>query len=162
MLNTVRRQQDLRLRLLHAAYNAMLENPDGYMQPSSLSVPSTNDTPIPTTEEGDPPRPKIDFVAHPPTPLEVKAATYYLAERGYFSLMPSELMQANNLDPKEVYARITASGTEVFEGLVLSANTKVERQIGFVMASPNIAAERPRTPIPSVNPPALPETMELG
>ena len=147
MRDAVHRPQELRRRLLHAAYAALLEDPDGFLDVTSVSLADTED-PIPPAglDDGVAARlARADFRAAPPAPLELRAATYYIVEQQLAFLMPPEALTKAGLDADAAYLHITARGIDAFEALVLAGeHRELERPIGFRMGPPDPSAARPR------------------
>jgi hypothetical protein len=136
MHDAVHRQRELRMRLLNAAYAAFIQDPDGFVDVSSLSFDATS-------EANDPP-PAVRFAANPPTPLELRASTYYLLERGLVVLMGADGLLRNGLKPEDLYIHVTANGVDVFEGFVLSNESRAStRPVGFSITPSQTGAARP-------------------
>lgn len=124
------------MRLLNAAYAAFIQNPDGFVDTSSLSFDATS-------EANDPPS-AVRFAENPPTPLELRAATYYLLERGLVVLMGADGLLRSGLKPEDLYVHVTANGVDVFEAFVLSNESRAStRPVGFTIAPSQTGAARP-------------------
>ena len=145
MLELVLRQQELRLRVMVALYEGLTRDPHAYWDVMTLDLLVT-----PTLERfngGDesPRESKPDFGIAPPLTAEARAAAFYLLERGLCLHLPSEAAQMP--EPLSLMLRITATGIDALEGIVLSGHARpTERPIGFnalesvTLGMPRVAA----------------------
>ncbi len=124
------------MRLLNAAYAAFIQDPDGFVDVSSLSFDAAS-------EAKDPP-PAVRFAENPPTPLELRAAVYYMLERGLVVLMGADGLLRGGLKAEDLYVHVTANGVDAFEGFVLSNESRAAtRPVGFTIAPSQTGAARP-------------------
>ena len=130
MLELVLRQQELRLRVMVALYEGLTQDPHAFWDVMTLDLraPPTLDR---AGSDDEAPRAAMpDFTISPPSPSEARAAAFYLLERGLCVHLPSEAAQMP--EAKSLMLRITASGIDVLEGMVLSGHALAsERPIGF-------------------------------
>ena len=142
MLELVLRQQELRLRVMVALYEGLTQDPHAFWDVMTLDlrVPPTLER---AGDEDEAPRATSpDFAVSPPSPSEARAAAFYLLERGLCLHLPSEAAQMP--EPKSLMLRITASGIDALEGMVLSDHALAnERPIGFNALEP-VAVGMPR------------------
>jgi hypothetical protein len=135
MHDAVHRQRELRLQLLNAAYNAFIQDPDGFVDVSSLSFEAGATD---TNREG------VDFTKQPPQALELRASTYYLLERGLIVVMGADGLLRSGLKANDLMIHITAGGVDVFEGFVLSSESRAAtRPVGFRIGVSQPGAARP-------------------
>jgi hypothetical protein len=152
MVQTVARQQELRLRLLVSAYQGFVDDPNAFWDLSRLDVvtPPNLDRPTPDDEDG-PPSVHADFTAQPPTASEVRAAAFYLLERGLLGAVPPEALpkeiQSKGGSPEDmlsdrtsglkpsappIMVHITANGVDALETFVVTNHARaLERPVGF-------------------------------
>jgi hypothetical protein len=136
MHDAVHRQRELRMRLLNAAYAAFIQDPDGFVDVTSLSFDAAS-------EAKDPP-PAVRFAANPPTLLELRAATYYLLERGLVVLMGADGLLRNSSKAEDLFIHVTANGVDAFEGFVLSNESRAStRPVGFSITPSQTGSARP-------------------
>ena len=157
MLETVQRQQELRIRLLNAAYTAFIQEADGFIDALSLN-PSVS---VPINGEDGEPLERVDFGKTPPSPAELRAAAYYLVERGLLVMMSKEALEKHQLKPTDVYIHITAGGVDGFEALVLANESRnAARPVGFQFGP---SEPREAKPVRFLNPwsKAQPDPSEL-
>ena len=140
MQNAVNRQQELRIRLLNAAYAAFIQEADGFID--ALSINPAITVPI-HTEDGEPVE-RADFARVAPTPAELRAAAYYLVERGLLVMMSKEMLEKHNLKVGDVYVHITADGVDGFESFVLANESRAAaRPVGFKLGPTEPREARP-------------------
>lgn len=157
MYEAVHRQIELRRRLLHAAYAALLADPDGFFDATSVSLAE------PTSDESQA-RHEPDFVTKPASELELRAAAYYLVERGLLVFMPAEALARHGLAESELYVHIKAQGIDAFETIVLADENEARstaRQIRFRSGPSSVRDARPATP-PGLPAPAVPPLAAPG
>ncbi len=124
------------MRLLNAAYAAFIQDPDGFVDIASLSFDAAS-------EAKDPP-PTVQFAQHPPTLLELRAATYYLLERGLVVLMGADGLLRSGGKAEDLLIHVTANGVDAFEGFVLSNESRAStRPVGFNITPSQTGAARP-------------------
>ena len=125
MLELVHRQRELRRRLLHAAYLALLEDPDGFFDADSVTELAPDGAPDPAEPAA------ADLAARPPTGLERRAAAYYLIERRLVFPMPPEGLLRHGLKRDDLFLHATAAGVDAFEAAVIQAQGRQTARIGF-------------------------------
>lgn len=145
MLELVLRQQELRLRVMVALYEGLTRDPHAFWDVMTLDLRVA-----PSLERfhGDDETPREstpDFLIAPPLIAEARAAAFYLLERGLCVHLPSEAAQMP--EPLSLMLRITATGIDALEGMVLSGHARAtERPIGFnspesvALGMPRVAA----------------------
>ncbi|HWG85039.1 MAG TPA: hypothetical protein VNT60_06120 [Deinococcales bacterium] len=124
MRDAVHRQQQLRRRLLAAAYQALTTDSDGYLDATSIELAS--DDGHPDGEGG-----RVSFRERPPTDLEWRAAATILAEKGLLHALSLEGLARRGLPCGDLYVRLSAAGVDEFEGSVLEDARATLRPIGF-------------------------------
>lgn len=133
MVETVARQQELRLRLLVGAYQGFLNDPNAFWNLTQLDVVTLPklERPDPDDEEA-PIAPPVDFTTQPPTPAETRAAAFYLLERGLLGALPREAVEAQKLEADTLMLHITAGGIDALETFVMTNHARaLERPVGF-------------------------------
>ena len=134
MFETVARQQELRLRLMAGAYQGFVRDPNAFHDLVELDVLSAPLLERLTDDEDATPPP--DFSAAPPLPLEIRAAAFYLFERGLLTNLPAEALQTQHLEADAIMLRITANGVDALETFVTANHLRAsERPVGFLLAS---------------------------
>ena len=129
MRDAVHRQQQLRRRLLAAAYQALTTDPDGYLDATSIELSRDDDYP-----DGDGGR--VSFAERPASELEWRAAATILVEKGLLHALSLEGLARRGLPGDDLYVRISAAGVEEFEGHVLEDSRATLRPIGFRVTRP--------------------------
>jgi hypothetical protein len=130
MRDAVHRQQELRRRLLAAAYEALISDADGFLDACSLTL--ADDDGHPDGVGGF-----TTFREVPPTQLEWRAAAFYLLQHGFLLAMNLEGLARRGLKGNDLYVHITAPGVDEFEGSVLDSESRgVVRPIGFRVSPP--------------------------
>lgn len=177
MLGAVHHQRELRRVILQATYAAMLQDPDGFMETDSLTFPgppagqsSRVEPPEPAAEppasddpQAEPNLSPLQPGAEPgttldhaePTPIEVRAAVYYLIERGLVFPMPLDAMRRESIPPTELHVHITADGIDAIERLMLDGSRPPTRPIGFRVAVSSVHDARPTKAAPGQGTPSL-------
>jgi hypothetical protein len=144
MQQTVHRQQELRLRILNAAYAAFIQDADGFIDAFEID---------PGLEPAHQPEgftERVDFKLEPPSKAEVRGAAYYLVERGLLVMMSNETLEKHSLKIGDVYIHITGDGIDMFEELVLSSESRAAtRPVGFQPGPREPLEARPQR---SINP----------
>ena len=131
MQQIVHRQQELRLRIINAAYAAFIQDADGFIDAFEIDAYKIdpNLEPVHELEEF---AEWVDFKSDPPSKAEVRGAAYYLVERGLLVMMSNETLEKHALKIGDVYIHITGDGIDMFEGLVLSSESRAAtRPVGF-------------------------------
>ncbi len=153
MVQTVARQQELRLRLLVSAYQGFVDDPNAFWDLSRLEVVTPPNLDRPTRDDEDgPPGVHADFTAQPPTASEVRAAAFYLLERGLLGAVPPEALPKQVATSPEdmlsdgtssgqpsvqpsvppIMVHITANGVDALETFVVTNHARaLERPVGF-------------------------------
>ena len=130
MLELVIRQQELRLRVMVALYEGFTRDPHAYWDVMTLDLRVAPNLERLLSGDDSPFQIAPDFAGNPPSPSEARAAAFYLLERGLCLHLPSEAAQMP--EPLSLMVRITASGIDALEGMVLSGHALAsERPIGF-------------------------------
>jgi hypothetical protein len=126
MQELVHRQQELRLRIINAAYAAFIQDADGFIDAFEIDPGVGPAHPLEDVAE------RVDLKLKPPTKAEVRGAAYYLVERGMLVMMSNETLEKHGLKVGDVYIHITGDGIDMFEGLVLSSESRAAtRPVGF-------------------------------
>jgi hypothetical protein len=126
MQQIVHRQQELRLRIINAAYAAFIQDADGFIDAFEIDP---GQEPVHQLEEFIE---RVDFKLEPPSKAEMRGAAYYLVERGLLVMMSNETLEKHALKIGDVYIHITGDGIDMFEGLVLSSESRAAtRPVGF-------------------------------
>ncbi len=142
MLELVLRQQELRLRVMVALYEGFTSDPHAFWDVMTLDFRVAPNLERAVSDDDSPLQNTPDFVAKPPEMSEARAAAFYLLERGLCLHLPSEAAQMP--EPLSLMVRITASGIDALEGMVLSGHARAaERPIGF-NALESVAVGMPR------------------
>ncbi len=144
MQQTVHRQQELRLRIINAAYAAFIQDADGFIDAFEIDPGlGPNHQPEELIE-------RVDFKLEPPSKAEVRGAAYYLVERGLLVMMSNETLEKHSLKVGDVYIHITGDGIDMFEELVLSSESRAAtRPVGFQPGPREPLEARPQR---SINP----------
>ena len=144
MQQIVHRQQELRLRILNAAYAAFIQDADGFIDAFEI------DPGLEPAHQLEEFIEQVDFKADPPSKAEVRGAAYYLVERGLMVMMSNETLEKHALKVGDVYIHITGDGIDMFEGLVLSSESRAAtRPVGFQPGPREPLEARPQR---SINP----------
>jgi hypothetical protein len=144
MQQIVHRQQELRLRIINAAYAAFIQDADGFIDAFEIDP---GQEPAHQLEEF---AERVDFKLEPPSKAEVRGAAYYLVERGLLVMMSNETLEKHALKIGDVYIHITGDGIDMFEGLVLSSESRAAtRPVGFQPGPREPLEARPQR---SINP----------
>jgi hypothetical protein len=134
MFETVARQQELRLRLMAGAYQGFVRDPNAFHDLVELDVLNAPILERLVDDEDSTPPP--DFTAAPPDAAEIRAAAFYLLERGLLTSLPAEALQAQHLEPDTIMLHITANGVDALETFVTANHLRAsERPVGFLLAS---------------------------
>lgn len=135
MLELVLRQQELRLRVMVALYEGLTQDPHAYWDVMTLDLRNAPTLERAVSDEEAPRQTVPDFAVAPPSPSEARAAAFYLLERGLCVHLPSEA--ARLPEPLSLMLRISATGIDALEGMVLSGHALAsERPIGFNALEP--------------------------
>ncbi len=130
MLELVLRQQELRLRVMVALYEGFTSDPHAFWDVMTLDLRVAPNLEREESEGDSLQQTAPDFARNPPAIAEARAAAFYLLERGLCVHLPSEAAQMP--EPLSLMVRITASGIDALEGIVLSGHAQAaERPIGF-------------------------------
>jgi hypothetical protein len=144
MQQIVHRQQELRLRIINAAYAAFIQDADGFIDAFEI------DPGLEPAQHLEEFVEKVDFKTDPPSKAEVRGAAYYLVERGLLVMMSNETLEKHALKIGDVYIHITGDGIDMFEGLVLSSESRAAtRPVGFQPGPREPLEARPQR---SINP----------
>jgi hypothetical protein len=144
MQQIVHRQQELRLRIINAAYAAFIQDADGFIDAFEI------DPGLEPTHQLEEFIERVDFRSDPPSKAEVRGAAYYLVERGLLVMMSNETLEKHSLKIGDVYIHITGDGIDMFEGLVLSSESRAAtRPVGFQPGPREPLEARPQR---SINP----------
>jgi hypothetical protein len=144
MQQTVHRQQELRLRIVNAAYAAFVQDADGFIDVFEI------DTELEPGHQLEELAERVNFKRDPPSKAEVRGAAYYLVERGLLVMMSNETLEKHALKIGDVYIHITGDGIDMFEGLVLSSESRAAtRPVGFQPGPREPLEARPQR---SINP----------
>ena len=142
MLELVLRQQELRLRVMVALYEGFTSDPHAFWDVMTLDLRVAPNLERAVNDDDSPLQITPDLTAKPPSVSEARAAAFYLLERGLCLHLPSEAAQMP--EPLSLMLRITASGIDALEGMVLSGHAQAtERPIGF-NALESVAVGMPR------------------
>ena len=142
MLELVLRQQELRLRVMVALYEGLTRDSHAFWDVMTLDLRVAPGLERSDSDDGSALETAPDFALIPPSPSEARAAAFYLLERGLCVHLPSEA--ARLPEPTSLMLRITASGIDALEAIVLSGHAKAaERPIGFSALEP-VAVGMPR------------------
>jgi hypothetical protein len=134
MFETVARQQELRLRLMAGVYQGFVRDPNAFHDLTELDV--LNAPILERLLDDEDSTPPSDFSAAPPDALEIRAAAFYLLERGLLTSLPAEALQAQHLEGNAIMLHITANGVDAFETFVTANHLRAsERPVGFLLAS---------------------------
>jgi hypothetical protein len=126
MQEIVHRQQELRLRIINAAYAAFIQDADGFIDAFEIDPGHEPEHKLEEFAE------RVDFKLEPPSKAEVRGAAYYLVERGLLVMMSNETLEKHALKIGEVYIHITGDGIDMFEALVLTSESRAAtRPVGF-------------------------------
>jgi hypothetical protein len=126
MQETVHRQQELRLRILNAAYAAFVQDADGFIDVFEIDPGLEPSTSLEEFIE------RVDFKTNPAGKAEMRGAAYYLVERGLLVMMSNETLEKHALKIGDVYIHITGDGIDTFEGLVMTSESRAAtRPVGF-------------------------------
>ena len=130
MLELVLRQQELRLRVMIALYEGFTRDPHAFWDVMTLDLRVPPNLERAVSDDDSPLQIAPDFAATPPAIPEARAAAFYLLERGLCVHLASEAAQMP--EPLSLMLRITASGVDALEAMVLSGHAQAtERPIGF-------------------------------
>jgi hypothetical protein len=144
MQQTVHRQQELRLRILNAAYAAFIQDADGFIDAFEI------DPGLEPAHQPEEYAERVDFKLEPPSKAEMRGAAYYLVERGLLVMMSNETLEKHSLKVGDVYIHITGDGIDMFEELVLSSESRAAtRPVGFQPGPREPLEARPQR---SINP----------
>jgi hypothetical protein len=144
MQQIVHRQQELRLRIINAAYAAFIQDADGFIDAFEI------DPGLETAHQLEEFAERVDFKSDPPSKAEMRGAAYYLVERGLLVMMSNETLEKHALKIGDVYIHITGDGIDMFEGLVLSSESRAAtRPVGFQPGPREPLEARPQR---SINP----------
>jgi hypothetical protein len=144
MQQIVHRQQELRLRIINAAYAAFIQDADGFIDAFEI------DPGLEPAHQLEEFAERVDFKSDPPSKAEVRGAAYYLVERGLMVMMSNETLEKHALKIGDVYIHITGDGIDMFEGLVLSSESRAAtRPVGFQPGPREPLEARPQR---SINP----------
>ena len=144
MQQIVHRQQELRLRIINAAYAAFIQDADGFIDAFEIDPGLEPNHQLEDLIE------RVDFKLEPPSKAEVRGAAYYLVERGLLVMMSNETLEKHSLKVGDVYIHITGDGIDMFEGLVLSSESRAAtRPVGFQPGPREPLEARPQR---SINP----------
>ena len=144
MQQIVHRQQELRLRIINAAYAAFIQDADGFIDAFEI------DPNLEPAHELEDFIEQVDFKLEPPSNAEMRGAAYYLVERGLLVMMSNETLEKHALKIGDVYIHITGDGIDMFEGLVLSSESRAAtRPVGFQPGPREPLEARPQR---SINP----------
>lgn len=139
MLELVLRQQELRLRVMVALYEGFTSDPHAFWDVMTLDLRVAPALERAVGDDDSPFQITPDFAAKPPVIAEARAAAFYLLERGLCVHLAGE-----SPDAARLMLRITASGIDALEGMVLSGHAQAtERPIGF-NALESVALGMPR------------------
>ncbi len=135
-MDIVHRQQELRLRLLNAAYKAFVHTPSDYIDVAELNLVTAPDVArVPLDSDEDDTTVPVDFTTDPISFPEIRAAVYYLVERQLLTMMPPDVLEKSQIPPSSLHIHITANGVDAFEAFVLSSESRAnERPVGFNFA----------------------------
>lgn len=132
-MDLVHRQQELRLRLLNAAYKAFVHAPSDYIDVSDLNLLTPPDVArVPLDADDDVNTLPVDFTTDPIMPTEIRAAVYYLVERQLLTMMPPDVLEKSQIPASSLHIHITANGVDAFEAFVFTSESRAsERPVGF-------------------------------
>ncbi len=132
-MDLVHRQQELRLRLLNAAYKSFVQTPSDYIDVAQLNLVSPPDVArVPLESDDDATTVSVDFSTDPINPTEIRAAVYYLVERQLLTMLPPESLEKSLIPASSLHIHITANGVDAFEAFVMSSESRAsERPVGF-------------------------------
>jgi hypothetical protein len=135
-MDLVHRQQELRLRLLNAAYKAFIHTPSDYIDVAELNLVSPPDVArVPLDSDDDAATPPVDFTTDPINPTEIRASVYYLVERQLLTMLPPESLEKSLIPASSLHVHITANGVDAFEAFVIASESRAsERPVGFNFA----------------------------
>ncbi len=135
-MDLVHRQQELRLRLLNAAYKAFVHAPSDYIDVAELNLVTPPDVARVALDADDDANTKpVDFTTDPINPSEIRASVYYLVERQLLTMMPPEVLEKSQIPASSLHIHITANGVDVFEAFVIASESRAsERPVGFNFA----------------------------
>jgi hypothetical protein len=144
MQQTVHRQQELRLRILNAAYAAFVQDADGFIDVFEIDPGLEPGAQLEELIE------RVDFKGAPASKAELRGAAYYLVERGLLVMMSNETLEKHALKIGDVYIHITGDGIDMFEGLVMTSESRAAtRPVGFQPGPREPLEARPQR---SINP----------
>lgn len=132
-MDLVHRQQELRLRLLNAAYKAFIYTPSDYIDVAELNLATPPDVArVPLDSDDDASTLPVDFTTDPINPTEIRASVYYLVERQLLTMMPPDVLEKSQIPPSSLHIHITANGVDAFEAFVMTSESRAsERPVGF-------------------------------
>jgi hypothetical protein len=132
-MDLVHRQQELRLRLLNAAYKAFVHTPSDYVDVAELNLIVPPDVArVPLDADDDASTLPVDFTTDPINQTEIRAAVYYLVERQLLTMMPPDVLEKSQIPASSLHIHITANGVDAFEGFVTTSEARAsERPVGF-------------------------------
>jgi hypothetical protein len=135
-MDLVHRQQELRLRLLNAAYKAFIHTPSDYIDVAELNLVTPPDVArVPLDSDDDAATPPVDFTTDPINPTEIRASVYYLVERQLLTMLPPESLEKSLIPASSLHVHITANGVDAFEAFVIASESRAsERPVGFNFA----------------------------
>jgi hypothetical protein len=137
-MDLVHRQQELRLRLLNAAYKAFVHAPSDFVDVAELNLLTPPDVArVPLDADEDATTKPIDFSSDPINPSEIRASVYYLVERQLLTMMTPESLERSQIPATSLHVHITANGVDVFEAFVIASESRAsERPVGFNFTTP--------------------------
>ena len=139
MLELVLRQQELRLRVMIALYEGLTRDSHAFWDVMTLDLRVAPALERSDSDDDSALETAPDFTDRPPSPSEARAAAFYLLERGLCVHFEMEHPDASSL-----MLRITASGIDALEAIVLRGHARAaERPIGFSALEP-VAVGMPR------------------
>jgi hypothetical protein len=132
-MDLVHRQQELRLRLLNAAYKTFVHAPSDYIDVAELNLVTPPDVArVPLDADDDATTMPVDFTIDPINPTEIRAAVYYLVERQLLTMLPPDSLEKSLIPASSLHIHITANGVDAFEAFVLTSESRAsERPVGF-------------------------------
>jgi hypothetical protein len=135
-MDLVHRQQELRLRLLNAAYKAFVHAPSDYIDVAELNLVAPPDVArVPLDADDNSATIPVDFTTDPINPTEIRASVYYLVERQLLTMMPPDVLEKSQIPASSLHIHITANGVDVFESFVITSESRAnERPVGFNFA----------------------------
>ena len=154
MQEIVHRQQELRLRIINAAYAAFVQDADGFIDAFEIDAHKSDayktDPRLEPAHRLEEFAERVDFKSDPPSKAEMRGAAYYLVERGLLVMMSNETLEKHALKIGDVYIHITGEGIDMFEELVLSSESRsATRPVGFQPGPREPLEARPQR---SINP----------